>query len=911
MVKTFVLPNGVTCVCEERPQSGKVAMQVFIGKGSAHEEPEENGLTNLMQEACFGGTTTRSREKFAEDVESTGGSTGSETSRLHTSFKALALTNHTEKVFAALSDLIRNPAFEPAEIARAKAQIAQKLKADEQDPEGKAAKKFIEACFAGQSFGADPEGEVELLSSFTPAQVRAKHAACLADPSSIVISFTGDITSEAAQKLATDYFGDIPKAAQQPLLQPKFTGGEYREQADADQLNLFIGFPAPGSMDDDRYAVALLQNLLAGGMSTPLFQELREKRSLVYTPGAPYIVTPGDGAFGIAAGTGKGKAGELLQVTFDILSRAAGEGFDEKAIAEARARILRTVAERRESAMVSGAANAEQILEKRRIVPVDELSRRLKQVTNDDIRRVCIGMLKDKKYALSAIGPQESLPAREEIENMMGKALESVPPVPEKSPAARLTEVFAGVAAPAEVAPAVAPKITVLQNGLRVITIERPGPLSCGAWVGVGSANETPKLNGATHMNEHMMFKGTPEYAPGDIDRLVEGELSAKLNAYTTKDKTCYYFYNLDPSAMGKVVGICGQMVFFATIDNGEYAGRGPTNGDGGIKGEREAVLEEMRMCNDDVMHHMMDLLAGQAYPGQSHGRSIIGTEQGLMAITAEELRAYRDEFYAPNNVIFCAAGPAKHEDFVAAVEAQYGHLKPSDFPLLTAPVWHGGTAVAETDKATLCNVAIGAEAVAKTHPDSYAYDAIGALLADGDSSVLHREIIDRLQLSPAVNAGVEGYRHCGAFLVIAPVEAHNVKPLVSAVYKALRDLAENTTEADLAKAKAIMEMGVRLGTETNNAASNQYAVDAQAFGRLVPEQEIFEKIQKLTVDDLKRVAKKILGCNPAASMVVPPGTDPALLPTQQEVIAMRDGNWAPPAAAPKPQSPGVNPSAL
>ncbi|MEZ0224487.1 MAG: M16 family metallopeptidase [Alphaproteobacteria bacterium] len=910
MVKTFTLPNGVTCVCEERPQTGKVTMQVVFDKGSGHEAPDENGLTNLTQEACFGGSMTRSREKLAADVESTGGSTGSETTRLHTSFKALALTNHTEEVFAVFSDLIRNPAFDPAEITRAKAQIAQKMKADEQEPDKEAGKRFVESAFSGQAFGADPEGEVELLSSFTPAQVKAKHAEFLSDPSSIVISFSGDITPEAAQKLTETYFGDIPKAAHQPQLQPVFTGGEYREQTEAEQLNLFIGFPAPGSADDGRYAVMLLQNLLGGGMSTPLFQELREKRSLVYTPMAQYITTPGDGTFAVAAGTGKGKAGELLQVTFEILSKVAHDGFDDKAMTEARGRILRTMAEKRETAMMSGEINAGEILEKGRIVPIEEFERRLKMVTDDDLRRVCIDMLKDKKFALSAIGPQDSMPSTAEIEGMMEKALDGVTRVPEKAPAERLTAVFSGFAAPQDAPPKVNVKITVLPNGIKVITIERPGPLSCGAWVGVGAANETLELNGATHMNEHMMFKGSPEYAPGDIDRLVEGELSAKLNAYTSKDKTCYYFYNLDPSAMGTVVRICGQMIFFATIDNGEYAGRGPANGDDGIMGEREAVLEEMRMCHDDVGNHMMELLAEQAYPGQSHGRSIIGTKDGLMAISAEQLRAYRDAFYAPNNVIFCASGPIKHEDFVEAVEAQYGHLKPSEFQGLTSPVWHGGTAVAETDKAKLCNVALGAEAVAKTHPDSYAYDAIGTLLADGDSSILHREIVDRLQLSPEVQAGVEGYRHCGAFLVIAPVEPQNVKPLVNTVYTALRDLAENATEADLAKAKAIMEMSVRMGTETNSDASNQYAVEAQAFGRLVTESEKFEKIQKLTVDDLKRVAKKILDCNPAASMVVPPGTDPALLPTQEEIIAMRDGSWVPSAAVSRPQGPGVSPSA-
>ena len=911
MVKTLVLPNGVTCLCEERPDSGFVTMQVFFKKGSAHEAGDEQGLTNLMQEACFGGTATRSRIQISEDAESKGGAIGSETSRQATSFKSLSLTGNAEGTFAVMADVIRNPVFAPDEIARTKGQIAQGIIAADQEPQERAAKAFWETAYSGEAIGLDPQGTPELLASFTPAQIKKKHDELLSDPSGIIISFSGDIDAAKAEELSRKYFGDIPPAPPAPPLRATFTGGDVRDATDNDQLKLYLGFPAPDGKGEDRVTMLLLQDLLAGGMSTPIFQEIRAKRGLVYTAGAAYNPFPGDSTFFIVSGSGEGKAGEITKVTFDILGNVAREGFDEKAMEEARGRILRNIDGAREKAMSSGTMTASQVMERGRAASREEFEAKLKAVTNDDIRRVCIDMLKSGKYALSAVGPLATLPEPDAIRQMMKDAVDGIE-APQKQPVAPLAAAFAAAAAAPSVREEVAPKITTLENGMTIVTIERAGPMSCGAWVGVGSDNETPELNGATHMNEHMMFRGTPLYKMGEIQRTIEGDLGGQLNAYTTKDKTCYYFYNLGAAALDKVIEICGQMVFFANIAEKEYAGVPGFDAAGKpvTKGsERDAVLEEMRMCNDDVGHRMMDVMSTLAYPGQPNGRPILGTHDGLMAITSQQLRDYRDAFYAPNNVVFCAAGPIRHEDFVAAVEAKYGNLKPGSFANLPEGRWVGGTAFEEAESARLCNVMLAAPSVARTDPDGLAYDAVSTLLGDGDSSLLHREIVDRLQYSPAVECATMAYRNGGCFVMDALTSAQNVKPMMNAMYGTLRHLAENASEADLAKAKAILETSIRTGLETNRAATNAVACDVQAFGRIVTPDEIYADIRKLTVDDLKRVAEKLLAANPAASMIVPPGTDSSLLPTHGEVVAMRDGTYVPAAAVPQPKGNGVSPS--
>ncbi len=928
MVDRDILPNGITCLCEERPDSGFVIMQVHINRGSAQEAAEEQGLTNLMQESCFGGTTTRSREQISSEVESRGGEVEGHVTRLTTSFQSMALTADAENTFAVMSDVLRHPAFAPEEVERAKCQIAQMLVAQEQDPGAQASHAFMENAYAGQGIGRDTSGTQELLASFTPAQIRKKHDELLSDPSGIVISFAGDIAPAQAKELAQKYFGDIPKGNPAAKPQAQFTGGDVRTAADTDQLMLLMGFPAPGSKSEDRFAAMLFEEMVGGGMSTPIFQEFREKRGLVYTAGAQYRGIPGDGTFFIVSGSGKGKAGDITKVTFDILGKVAREGFSQQQMDQARERILRAMDDAQETAEHSAALNAAQTMENGHLVSRAEFEARLRAVTNDDVRNVCIDMLKSGKYALSAVGPLDTLPPPDEVAQMMKDAVSGVE-APAHASAPSLAPAFAVAATAPQPKAGLNPKMTVLENGLKIVTIERPGPMTCGAWVGVGSDNETPHLNGATHMNEHMMFRGSPRYAPGTISKIVEGELGGQLNAETTKDKTFYYFFSLAASALEKITDICGQMIFFANIDEKEYSGKEEPKGLLGRfasavgravrhvtgkmmkrAGERNAVFEEMRMGKDDVVRRLIYQLDAAAYPDQPHGRTTIGTQEGLEKITAKELRDYRDDFYTPNNVVFCAAGPIRHEDFVALVKKKYGDLKPGKVPDLPVPVWRGGTVSSEAPTATVCNVAVAAEGVSATDPDLPAYQALCTLLSDGDSSVMHREIVDRLALSPHAEAGMMTYRNGGSFLMDGIVAPENVKPFINEMYKLLRGVADNVTEADLDKVKAVMEAEIRTGLETNHAICTTIAAGVQAFGRIVTPEEMCEAVRKLTVADIQRVAHKILECNPAASMVVPPGTDPSLLPTQEEVIAMRDGAYMPPAAMPKPPSPSVSPSA-
>ncbi len=891
-IKNFRLPNGITCVVDERPQSGKVSMQVHLNS-AFDADPSENGLTALAAKTCLLGTTTKSYDQITNYIESRGAKIDALAGPKLTVFKGSALARDAGDIFSVLSDVIRRPSLGSQEVGRTKERMKAELDDQKEEPALEADKNFFEAAFPGQTTGLDPMGTPERLDSYTQQQVRKKQADFLAHPENMIISFAGDITAADAQKLVENNFSDLSATATAVTKpQEKFVGGDVRKSTSNEQLNLEFGFEAPRRDDPDRYTAVLLNEILTG-MSGPLFQEIREKRSLVYTVQPRYVPLDTSGVFSIMAGAGKGKAGELISVAInDVFGKIIRDGVSQEAIDQARERIIRSIEAQNETKSSACSGNASQMTSYGRVRSIEETKEYYKQVTSDDIRRVCANMLRDGKYALSTVGPQDTLPTSQEIKDMMQAQLKGVD-VPVARPVKPSIKAQFNQAAKKEEF-VVQSKMTLLPNGIKVLTTERPGTLSCGAWVGSGSDGETPVQNGAAHVLEHMMFKGTSTYdEPGQIDRIVEGQLGGRLNAFTTKDKTAYFFYNLDAKALEPTVDICGEMVFDATLDHDEFDGKTIVNPDGSTKktgGEREVIIEELNRSNDNVHTPLTDLLFKTAYPDQAHGRPTIGTEKTLRAMTVDDFTTFRDDHYVPDNVVFAAAGPIKHEDFVALVEKKFGQVPTKEAKPTPLPVYKGGTNYIEEDKADLCDVMIAAESVPSTNADSIAYRALGMILAGGNSARLYEQgVFPAVKMMRSIESGDMALSNSGIFYVAGSMMPQAVGSFITSVYQEIYALTGDLTQGELDKVKANMEMSLLSSMETNQDACNQYAINALANGKLVKQDELSAQIQKLTVDDVKRVARKVMASNPTLAMVVPPKTDPRFLPRQEDMTGLHN----------------------
>lgn len=897
MATTTKLPNGITIVTDERAGAGKVSMQVHIRRGVLAETAELCGATYLMTESTLTGTKTRSRDEIADTVEGMGGELDVSVELTRVVYTATALKRAVVKTFDVMADVILNPAFAADEILKEKEIIKQSLKQQQESVTSRAALAFYEGVFAGQVAGQNIAGTPELVDSFTPAQLQALHADMLADPSKIVISFAGDITAAEAEKMAHDYFAGLAARPVAPVSKAVFTGGDKREATEHKQMNIYFGFPTVDRFNEDRYAYMLFNEILSGGMSAPLFQEIREKRGLVYSVHSQNTFYDDAGVFSIVAGTGKGNVGELIRTSFELLADFARNPRSDDEIETAVRRMIRAREGALERISTAAGRNASQLVDYGRLIPAAEFEAQLRRITADDIRRVAIDMLKSGTYALGGVGPQETMPSEADIKAMMRAAIDGAV-VPEKKKAATLS-VAANVAND-DIKPQ-PPRVTVLKNGITVITTTRPGTVACGAWLKVGADNEPEAVNGASHMNEHMMFKGTPSFVPGEIDSIVENELSAGLNAYTSHDKTCYYFYNLAPDALPKIVQICGEMVFHANISDEEFDGKVLPDENGNPvkqKGERDVVLEEILRANDKVGTLQWNALNETCYPGQPHGRTVLGPYETIATLTAQQLRDYRDQFYVSNNAIFSAVGPVDHDAFVREVEKQWGHLQPRPFAGLTAPQFVGGQAIVETDKAVQCSIAIAAPGVGTNAAAYQAYRALAAVLGEGASSRFEKDIVLNKQLTNGVGAYLVDYSQYGTFAIVSKADADKVRPLTEAVYANINRLVRDLSQDELEKAKVMLEMQAIEEFETNNSTADMQACYLQAMGRPVTVADILADIRKLTLDDVKQAAKDILSANPASTFVLPSGTDRSLIPDHAEIIRYRDGGQKPATAA-------------
>ncbi|MCD8566511.1 MAG: insulinase family protein [Alphaproteobacteria bacterium] len=910
MTTVFTLPNGIRCIHEPRPGSQQVVVRMAIHTGSSHETAADSGLTYLTQEAINGGSKTLGRDDIVEIFENRASHLLTTSDDDEITFGFDSFKDDVGFLFPVMADVLLNPAYDPDEIEWTKTQIKDQLKKRKQNPGAVVGQMFRETVFAGQGAGLPVQGTEATLQTFTPDQLRAKHAEIFSHTSDIVISIGGDIDLDTMKDLVSKSFGQLPAGPARPRPSLTLTEGDVRVAKDLEHLNLIFGFEAPDYNNPERMRYLMLKELLAGGMSSPLFQEIREKRSLVYSVGASQTAKEGTGYFVISAGTGKGNARLLIEESLNLFGKYARDGFTPAQIEKAKDSIMRRQKASEESLAAVVEINAATVMMRNRLVPDSEIEARLNDITNDDLRHACADLMKSGRYVLAGYGPQDAMPAPDEIKAMMARQVQGLVLPPKRPGRDPLAATFQTAAQTQSSVSSADPQMTVLDNGLKVISIEKPGLVTTGIWVNVGSGHETDHLSGATHMIEHMMFKGTPNYPSGTIDKIVEQELGGKLNANTSQTRTAYFFYNLLPEHLDQATSMLGEMVFDANIADAEYAG-GTTIDTSGqtvtIEGERNVVLEEIKMYDGQVGSRHNDLQSALNYPNQPMGRPILGTSNSLNNISAAELRAYRDQYYVPNNAIFVVAGPIKHDDVVAAVQARLGHKKASPVPAAAIPAFHSGVSHAEMETAQVATMGISLDGVGCRDQHAIAYDLLSDILSTGHSSRLHREVVLNQKLTTNIGSYAYMQNESGTFSFHTQAEPQNIRDIIKATYEVLAEVAaKGVTPAELDKVKTASKAILLKRTETNNRTCMWFGNYVAATGKLDTIADNHTNIDAVTMDDIQRIALKLLNQAPSLSSILPSGTDPSLIPDITELTAIRDRarNAVFPAPVPVPAAP-------
>ena len=397
------LANGLTVVSHGRPDVETVSLGLWVGAGSRSEGASEHGVAHFLEHMAFKGTKRRSALQIAEEIEAVGGELNAATGVDSTAYYARVLRADLELALDILSDIILEPVFDDMELARERDVILQEIAASFDSPEDMVFDLAQELAFPDQPLGRPILGSPKSVKAFRPTHLSTYLHSHYRAPS-MVLAAAGAVEHEklveAAERLLQGLDAGAP-ALPQPA---NYHGGLSHSRKSFEQTHLVLAFESLPFRHPDYYAAQLCAGALGGGMSSRLFQEVREKRGLCY---AIYSFASGlsdSGMFAVYAATSPDRAEELLGVIHDELSRAADTGFGEDELARVRAQVKMGLLAGLESSGSRAEQLARQILVYGRPLSTEELIESVEKVTLDGIQRQVQHLLQSS-VSLATVGP--------------------------------------------------------------------------------------------------------------------------------------------------------------------------------------------------------------------------------------------------------------------------------------------------------------------------------------------------------------------------------------------------------------------------------------------------------------------------------------------------------------------------
>ena len=400
-------------------------------------------------------------------------------------------------------------------------------------------------------------------------------------------------------------------------------------------------------------------------------------------------------------------------------------------------------------------------------------------------------------------------------------------------------------------------EVSRLPSGLMVATDPMPDfeTASVGVWVSAGARYESLDLNGASHLLEHMAFKGTKRRTARSIAEEIEA-VGGHLNAYTSREQTAYFarvLKNDVPLAVDLLADILQNSVF----EESELAR------------EREVVVQEIGEAHDTPDDVVFDRLQEVAFPDQPLGRTILGTPERVLGFRREQLISYMSEQYLAPRMVVAAAGAVDHDALTALAADAFAGLA-SEGGSGREPARYAGGEVREARELEQVHVVIGFPSLSFTDSDYYAAQVLSTVLGGGMSSRLFQEVREKRGLAYSIFAFSAAYEDAGLFGVYAGTSLSQVDELVDVVSGELAGVCDGIAEDEAERAKAQHKAGVLMSLESSSARSEQLARQLHIYGRPVPPAEVAERIDAVDAAAISRVAQRIMAAVPSMATVGP-----------------------------------------
>jgi predicted Zn-dependent peptidase len=399
-------------ITDSVPSVESVAIGIWADVGTRHENLAHNGVAHMVEHMMFKGTPTRSAAQIAEEIENVGGHMNAYTSREVTAYHIHLLREHMPLALNVLSDIIQNPTLPEEEIARERGVIVQEIGMTLDTPDDWVFDLHQETSFPGQALGAPILGRTEIIQGMQ-RETLADYVNTFYTPGRLIVSAAGNLEHKDIVDRVQGLLRGLPQDRKSEIVPASYQGGEQRIQKDLEQSHVVLGFEGLARGDSDYYAATALATLMGGGMSSRLFQEVREKRGLVYSVFSFHHSYQDAGQFAIYAGCGENSLTELIPVLCDEIGKAR-EPVREEELARAKAQMKSSLLMGRESMMTRAGMQARHMIHFGGTLNIQERIEEIDALTVTDIARAARRIFSTAP-ALAALGPLGKLESFDNI----------------------------------------------------------------------------------------------------------------------------------------------------------------------------------------------------------------------------------------------------------------------------------------------------------------------------------------------------------------------------------------------------------------------------------------------------------------------------------------------------------------
>jgi zinc protease len=843
----FTLENGLKVILQENHTSPVVALQVWVKTGSADEKDDEAGMCHFIEHMIFKGTEKRKVGEMAKEVESLGGSINAYTSYDQTVYHITIASRYADIALDILSDTIQRSVFDPSELEKEREVILEEIRMGEDDPSRKLFRQTMATAFQLHPYGRPIIGYEKTIRAITRDQMLAFFKRWYT-PDRIFFIAAGDFDLQEMERKARALFKEFKrpperfperlKEVEQKEIRSNLTFGNFKE------TYFQMAVPITSVTHEDTPGLDVLEQILGGGETSRLVQKVKLEKGLVHSISASAYTPKDPGLFIIGATLQAENLERAVEEILKEVNRLIQEGVTAEELYRVKVNVESGLIYDRQT--VQGQARKLGYYEATTgdVQFEKEYIKRISLLQSEDIKRIGGKYFKPSQWSISLLAPAEKADGLKKVSLsvVVEKAGSSVVPIDKKKP--------------------LAVSKTLLGNGIRLIVKEnRNNPIvSIQVSFLAGVRFEEEAQNGINQFMAVMITKGTEKQTSLEIAKKVE-RMAGSLSGFSGHNSFGLSFTFLSQH-FDEAMTLLGEVVKHPSFDTDEMEKR------------RRSILAAIRQQEDDLDRMVFKLFRKVLYEKHPYRMDTIGTLDSVQRITQKDLKEYYRRIAVPENMVLTVVGDVDLNQAASAVQKELGKIQKSNF---VPPKVPKEPPLQKTRKSEVykekeqAHFVLGFPGATVQSRDRYVLDVLDAALS-GMGGRLFYELRDKESLAYALAFISNVNLDPGYICVYMGTHPDKIETAIAGVLRELKKVKdEGLTDDEVERAKRYLIGNFEIGLQTNGAHAGQMSVD-ELMGLGYDHLERYpNEIQKVTREDVHRVAKEYFKLEAYALAIIRP----------------------------------------